>query len=404
MELNYWNEDFSLGLDNGPDMFDQLNGPFGDPKLSGQPMSDRGCLTQDALFAKDLDDLYQEDVLGTEWMESSDVDSYLDAISGAQDKETPLEPFLFESPFIGDTHEVQEEKPWVLSGFSLFEPIKGGKHQDFTIFEAVREHKPLIFSDFSLFEADKEADPPTLLLSPETISANVASSKLKTEFDAAASPPSSPAQVAPVISIDIASYDCHSGSPESYQTVESADTTLESFSDRDISFDDLSYSGIEITHPAKSVNISLYSSTPTLHSYSSSIKKSCSGIIRSSPELYKVISASAVELEKKSSGSKSRCGKSTSSVSRKSKTAAQPVPEHVIVEQLDKKDRKKLQNKNAAIRYRMKKKEEAFEIKSEVQILGELNSKLKVKVEDLQREIKYMKNLMDDVRKAKGLL
>ncbi|XP_006562898.1 activating transcription factor of chaperone isoform X2 [Apis mellifera] len=70
----------------------------------------------------------------------------------------------------------------------------------------------------------------------------------------------------------------------------------------------------------------------------------------------------------------------------------------------DKKVRKKEQNKNAATRYRQKKKQEIKEILGEERELTEHNEKLKNQVTDLQREIGYLKGLMRDLFKAKGLI
>lgn len=70
----------------------------------------------------------------------------------------------------------------------------------------------------------------------------------------------------------------------------------------------------------------------------------------------------------------------------------------------DKKVRKKEQNKNAATRYRQKKKQEIKEIQGEECELTEYNEKLKDQLKDLQREIGYLKGLMRDLFKAKGLL
>lgn len=66
--------------------------------------------------------------------------------------------------------------------------------------------------------------------------------------------------------------------------------------------------------------------------------------------------------------------------------------------------RKKEQNKNAATRYRQKKKQEIKEILGEEQELIDKNEKLQAQVKDVQREIGYLKNLMRDLFKAKGLL
>jgi cyclic AMP-dependent transcription factor ATF-4 len=70
----------------------------------------------------------------------------------------------------------------------------------------------------------------------------------------------------------------------------------------------------------------------------------------------------------------------------------------------DKKVRKKEQNKNAATRYRQKKKQEVKEIEGEERELAEHNEKLQEKVKNLQQEIGYLKGLMREVFKAKGLL
>lgn len=70
----------------------------------------------------------------------------------------------------------------------------------------------------------------------------------------------------------------------------------------------------------------------------------------------------------------------------------------------DKKVRKKEQNKNAATRYRMKKKAEIEEILSEERELIKHHDQLETKILDMQREIKYLKGLMRDLFKAKGLI
>ncbi|XP_075224217.1 bZIP transcription factor crc isoform X2 [Lycorma delicatula] len=70
----------------------------------------------------------------------------------------------------------------------------------------------------------------------------------------------------------------------------------------------------------------------------------------------------------------------------------------------EKRQRKKEQNKNAATRYRLKKKAEIEEILGEERELQDKNEKLKTDLSELAREIKYLKNLMRDVFKAKGLI
>lgn len=70
----------------------------------------------------------------------------------------------------------------------------------------------------------------------------------------------------------------------------------------------------------------------------------------------------------------------------------------------EKRLRKKEQNKNAATRYRMKKKAEIKESVMEEKQLLQKNDTLKDKAKELAREIKYLKSLLRDVYKAKGLL
>jgi len=68
---------------------------------------------------------------------------------------------------------------------------------------------------------------------------------------------------------------------------------------------------------------------------------------------------------------------------------------------LDKKDRKKVQNKNAATRYRVKKKVEKETLSQQETRLTDKNKELKEKVDSLAREISYMKELMNEINKAK---
>jgi len=69
-----------------------------------------------------------------------------------------------------------------------------------------------------------------------------------------------------------------------------------------------------------------------------------------------------------------------------------------------KKERKKLQNKNAATRYRQKKKSEADVTASELDDLTSRNTELKRKVEEMEHEIQYMKGILTDIYKVKGLI
>lgn len=70
----------------------------------------------------------------------------------------------------------------------------------------------------------------------------------------------------------------------------------------------------------------------------------------------------------------------------------------------DRRSRKKEQNKNAATRYRQKKKAEIEVLLNEEQTLRIRHTELGDKCSDLQREIRYIKGLMRDLLKAKGLI
>lgn len=72
--------------------------------------------------------------------------------------------------------------------------------------------------------------------------------------------------------------------------------------------------------------------------------------------------------------------------------------------QLERKLRKKQQNKDAATRYRQKKKIETDVVHDECDILESRNTELKGKVDQMTREISYLKNLLAEVYEAKGLL
>jgi cyclic AMP-dependent transcription factor ATF-4 len=71
---------------------------------------------------------------------------------------------------------------------------------------------------------------------------------------------------------------------------------------------------------------------------------------------------------------------------------------------VDKKSRKKEQNKNAATRYRQKKKAQVEVILEVEKDLAVKNDKLQSKYNDVRREVKYLKSLMRDLFKAKGML
>lgn len=70
----------------------------------------------------------------------------------------------------------------------------------------------------------------------------------------------------------------------------------------------------------------------------------------------------------------------------------------------EKKSRKKEQNKNAATRYRMKKKQEVEVILDEEKILMDKHRKLATTYKDTKREVKYLKSLLRDLFKARGFI
>lgn len=94
--------------------------------------------------------------------------------------------------------------------------------------------------------------------------------------------------------------------------------------------------------------------------------------------------------------SKRSCKSSKASKSRES-------PYDKPIEKMDRKERKRIQNRNAAIRYREKKRAERGTIHSEEDILQDKNKELKTKVEHLSNEINYMKTLLTEVCEARGL-
>lgn len=66
-----------------------------------------------------------------------------------------------------------------------------------------------------------------------------------------------------------------------------------------------------------------------------------------------------------------------------------------------KKLKKMEQNKTAATRYRQKKKSEKEALVEEHTLLERKNMELKEKAESMAREIKYLKELMEEVRVAR---
>ncbi|KAM5333132.1 cyclic AMP-dependent transcription factor ATF-4 [Glossophaga mutica] len=71
-------------------------------------------------------------------------------------------------------------------------------------------------------------------------------------------------------------------------------------------------------------------------------------------------------------------------------------------EKLDKKLKKMQQNKTAATRYRQKKRAEQEALTGECKELEKKNEVLKEKADSLAKEIQYLKDLIEEVRKARG--
>ncbi|XP_072277139.1 cyclic AMP-dependent transcription factor ATF-4-like [Pyxicephalus adspersus] len=69
---------------------------------------------------------------------------------------------------------------------------------------------------------------------------------------------------------------------------------------------------------------------------------------------------------------------------------------------VDKKQKKMEQNKTAATRYRQKRKAEQEKISEECRKLEKRNDDLQEKADSLAKEIQYLKDLIEDVRKAKS--
>lgn len=70
----------------------------------------------------------------------------------------------------------------------------------------------------------------------------------------------------------------------------------------------------------------------------------------------------------------------------------------------DRQSRKKEQNKSAANRYRQKKKAEVEILQDEERVLLKQHDKLQSQYEEVSREAKYIKGLLRDVFKAKGMI
>jgi len=154
-----------------------------------------------------------------------------------------------------------------------------------------------------------------------------------------------------------------------------------------------------VPSPPSSSNIDTSLNIDTLSTIDASSLVSVEETIVFDSDLYEVV---PIEKPKQIRGTPYSRPQKNKSKGRKQTASISSLPTDLELEFMSKKDRKKLQNKNAAIRYRMKKKEEADVKKSEEEVLEDENKVLQGKVDDLTRQITYMKDLINEVRKARG--
>lgn len=364
-----WSEDFQLVSDLGLGL-PQIDCQFGDLESKGRIVSGENVSLQPQGVTEPLEAL-DNDCLGMEWMESSDwMENFLGALGDYQPV-LPLESSL------------QEIIP--LQNSDLSEPVS-------------------LPSEMTTPSLQKSLPNTTIEVFYPPSHHTVDDSR----------------QSVPLVKIEPASptneMTVTPPSPESL--LGENDFGVENFtlSELDIlHFDDSTVRSMIDIQLSSPISVEDVESTLSL-SNPSSPENNLTQIIETSPELYKVIaSCNSDEISSSSDhkgGSpyeitrvKDTGKKSNNSLKapRKTRRPAQPVPDFIIQEHTDKKFRKKLQNKNAAIRYRMKKKEEAQGIIGEERELEEKNEMLKTKVDDLEREIKTLKTLMADVQRIRGV-
>jgi len=337
MELDLWNDDFQLAREWGLDIPVPVSGgQFGDLKSTSHPAGD--TMTAEFQDGSQILHSVEDDGLGMEWMESTDIGSFLESLGVAQT--TPLEDSL---NVLSPAESFKQTSDSAVVGESLEYPELSG---------AVSElHSDASQAQVCIVPCEVSDD--NVIISGDMIIQELSAEDFSFS------------------DLDIVSFD---------------ESTVGSVSEVDI-----------VGSPVAEVESTISFSGPS--------SPETSTVITSSPELYKVICSTTHESKNVSSRSSSKTSAVTKKVSKvgSKRKPAEPVPEHIIQGKVNKKDRKKLQNKNAAIRYRMKKREEAQSIMGEEQELEAVNLELKTKVDDLEREIRYMKNLMGDIIKAKGI-
>lgn len=362
-----WSEDFQLVSDLGLGL-PQIDCQFGDLESKGRILSGENVSLQPQGVIEPLETL-DNDCLGMEWMESSDwMENFLGGLGDYQPV-LPLESSLQEIIYVESS--------------DLNEPISFLTPEEATPFQ----QKSLLGTTIGVVDPSSQVDDsrqsvPLVKVEP-------------------VSPPNQMTVTPP--------------SPESL--LGDNDFSVENFtlSELDIlHFDDTAVRSMVDIQLSSPISVEDVESTLSF-SNPSSPENNLTQIIETSPELYKVIASYNSNKVSPSLDHKvgspydmthvKETGKKNNSLKapRKTRRPAQPVPDFIIQEHTDKKFRKKLQNKNAAIRYRMKKKEEAQGIVGEERELEDKNEMLKTKVEDLEREIKTLKTLMADVQRVRGI-
>jgi len=92
------------------------------------------------------------------------------------------------------------------------------------------------------------------------------------------------------------------------------------------------------------------------------------------------------------------CLSPISSTSHSYSSSSPGVP-YSVETRVDRKLKKKEQNKTAALRYRNKKREEKGVTYSEVEELEQKNAKLQARADDLTKEINYLKSLLEEIKR-----
>lgn len=103
-------------------------------------------------------------------------------------------------------------------------------------------------------------------------------------------------------------------------------------------------------------------------------------------------------------GSDSESGPDAASASTSSRGRKRTVRRRRKVDRSSRKERKRLQNKDAATRYRQKKKQQFSVVEQELEELKTTNVSLQSEAQRVQNEISYLKGLMRELFRAKGLI